>query len=529
MEALNDVVINAFGTKDNRDKTNLGLNLFNTAVGTVAAGYNAAQGNPITHTLPGQEDDTATKWKPVKSNVTWKQIKGMEETKKEIDHVFINPILYPNLFKPRKDAKTKIRSLLLYGPPGTGKTFIVKGLINHMNNDIHHDTILYSAEPSLLISKFHGETEKQLVSLFDSAEQEATIRQQTNGKQCTAVIFMDEVESIAMSRSAGLGETDSSSKKVLTQLLQVLDGVRSYPHIYFICATNYPWQLDDAFTRRITKTIMVDLPDMETIQYLVRHEIVEWCSNAKDDIQLLTAVSNDIAKMFVGNHSGTLELLTHWCRLKVTQDGTLWNALVTHVDRHKPNIQPLEHFKGPSIGYSNSDISRMMQLLFDKIRSELILSEKSTKIKNYTQKLTLQAIRDNNYEKTMETLIGDNPPTVDIPRYAEMLYYWKSNKAPPEPTEDECTVEHTNKFGKETNLGPIDPISRSAENELFRKNGNDSYKDEVQEEKLTKPKKTIKIATKATKNPTPKKPITIASERDSNSVSDAPNRFDIFT
>jgi SpoVK/Ycf46/Vps4 family AAA+-type ATPase len=158
-------------------------------------------------------------------------------------------MIYP-LRHPEKLARYGLSTgggLLLFGPPGTGKTMIGKALAGEL------DLPFLAVKPSEILSKYFGESPRKLAALFAQA------RQAESG----AVIFVDEIDAIGASRS-GDG-TSEASRRLLTQLLQELDGVNSRPEgLLFLAATNEPWLLDSALLRpgRFDEKCYVGLPDV---------------------------------------------------------------------------------------------------------------------------------------------------------------------------------------------------------------------------------------------------------------------------
>lgn len=175
-----------------------------------------------------------------KPATSWDDIGGLEEAKHTIKEAIILPFV-----KARPEFVTITKSILLYGPPGTGKTLLAKASSNTLN------ATFFEAKASGLLSKYFGESSKIISSLFSKA----------SDKQ-PSVIFMDEIDSLAPSRSSGI---DESSRRVLGEILEGMDGfsARKEDKVIFIGATNKPWDLDDALLSRFQRKIYVPLPDPE--------------------------------------------------------------------------------------------------------------------------------------------------------------------------------------------------------------------------------------------------------------------------
>lgn len=186
---------------------------------------------------------------------------GLERPKKELQDGLINTLKYPKLFgEPTK-------GILLYGPPGTGKTNITRAAINELSSSGNIRILFYAPSASQLKGKYFGESEKMITAMFSCASKAACdLGKELNSDlskgtvEVLSVIFLDELDSIAGNRS-----DDKFAATTVNALLQVMDGIVSYPNVAMIGATNYPWSLDPAVLRRFTTTILVDLPSKEDI------------------------------------------------------------------------------------------------------------------------------------------------------------------------------------------------------------------------------------------------------------------------
>ncbi|MCD6496657.1 MAG: ATP-binding protein [Candidatus Aenigmarchaeota archaeon] len=175
-----------------------------------------------------------------KPATSWDDIGGLEEAKHTLKEAIILPFI-----KARPDFVKITKSILLYGPPGTGKTLLAKASSNTLN------ATFFEAKASGLLSKYFGESSKIISSLFSKASEKQP-----------SVIFMDEIDSLAPSRSSGI---DESSRRVLGEILEGMDGfsARKDDKVIFIGATNKPWDLDDALLSRFQRKIYVPLPGPE--------------------------------------------------------------------------------------------------------------------------------------------------------------------------------------------------------------------------------------------------------------------------
>jgi len=173
-----------------------------------------------------------------KPTTSWEDIGGLAEVKKTLKEAIILPFVH------NKPAFVESpRTILLYGPPGTGKTLLAKAASNTLN------ATFFEARTSSLLSKYFGESSKIISMLFEKAR-----------KNQPSLVFMDEFDSIMISRDSGLQE---STRRVVGQLLTEIEGfnTRGEDKILLIAATNKPWDLDDAMISRFQRKVYVPLPD----------------------------------------------------------------------------------------------------------------------------------------------------------------------------------------------------------------------------------------------------------------------------
>ncbi len=163
-----------------------------------------------------------------KPNVKWTDVAGLVNAKKALQEAVILPIRFPELFS---GSRKPWKGILLYGPPGTGKTFLAKACSTET------DGTFFSVSSSDLISKYVGESEKQIKMLFKKA-----------GELKPSIIFIDEIDSMCGNR--GEGEQDST-RRVKTEFLVQMQGVgKAVDQVLVLGATNLPWALDPAIRRR---------------------------------------------------------------------------------------------------------------------------------------------------------------------------------------------------------------------------------------------------------------------------------------
>lgn len=175
-----------------------------------------------------------------KPNVKWTDVAGLENAKNSLNEAVILPIRFPRLFTgDRKPWK----GILLYGPPGTGKSFLAKAVATEANQ-----SSFFAISSSDLVSKWLGESEKLVKSLFTLAR-----------KKAPSIIFVDEVDSLCSSRSDSESE---SARRIKTEFLVQMQGVGAKnDNVLVLGATNIPWCIDAAIRRRFERRIYIPLPD----------------------------------------------------------------------------------------------------------------------------------------------------------------------------------------------------------------------------------------------------------------------------
>jgi len=179
-----------------------------------------------------------------KPSVKWSEIANLHDAKKAIEEAIVFPIKRPDLFPLGWP-----RGILFFGPPGCGKTLLAAAIATEI------DAVFYSIDASSLISKWLGESEKNVAELFETARKAAQ-----EGR--AVIIFIDEIDSFFGVRVDEVGGEVRTRNQFLQEMDSVLDK-KHYSHVYVIGATNKPWDLDQAFIRRFQKRIYVPLPHAE--------------------------------------------------------------------------------------------------------------------------------------------------------------------------------------------------------------------------------------------------------------------------
>ena len=243
-------------------------------------------------------DDDVKKWQSAEvPNIGFKDVAGLDDVKKAIKIRMINPYLHPDKYK-LYNKKTG-GGVLLYGPPGTGKTMIAKAIACEVGAKF------YAVKGSDIVSKWVGESEQNINSLFEEAN-----------KQDRSIIFIDEMDSLLGKRGQ-----DIHNDKRVNEFLQQIDGFAGRnPNLLLLGATNRPWDIDSAATRsgRFSQKIYIPLPDEKARKFMLEKnmknvpvsknfdidkivkqtelysgaDIEELCDRAKDE-PLLKAIETD--------------------------------------------------------------------------------------------------------------------------------------------------------------------------------------------------------------------------------------------
>jgi transitional endoplasmic reticulum ATPase len=177
------------------------------------------------------------------TRVTWEDIGDLEEAKQRIREIVELPMKHPEIFQRLGIEPPK--GILIYGPPGVGKTLLAKALANEIG------AYFVAINGPEIMSKFYGESEERLREVFKEAQENAP-----------SIVFIDEIDSIAPKREEVTGEVE---KRVVAQLLTLMDGIQERGKVIVIGATNRPEDVDPALRRpgRFDREIEIRPPDKQ--------------------------------------------------------------------------------------------------------------------------------------------------------------------------------------------------------------------------------------------------------------------------
>ena len=197
------------------------------------------------------QPDAAAFLEPQQSKITFADVGGLTEVKKQIHRRIILPFQKPSLFQ--KFGRRAGGGVLLYGPPGCGKTLLARATAGEC------DAKFYSIAISDILDMWFGESERKLAAVFEQARRTAP-----------SVLFFDELEALAGKRQY---TTDSSAARLVSQFLSATDGFAAdNREVLILAATNVPWAVDPAFRRpgRFDRIFFVPPPDREARESILR-------------------------------------------------------------------------------------------------------------------------------------------------------------------------------------------------------------------------------------------------------------------
>ena len=215
------------------------------------------------------------------SGITYEDIGGLRDELQKVREMIELPLKHPELFTRLGIDPPK--GVLLHGPPGTGKTLMAKAVANESGASF------FSIQGPEIMSKFYGESEERLRDIFKKAT-----------KESPSIIFIDEIDSIAPKRDDVKGEVE---RRVVAQLLTLMDGMKDRENVIVIGATNRPDAIDPALRRpgRFDREIEIGVPDRngryEILQIHTRGMPIE---GEKDNRERILRKLAEITHGFVG-------------------------------------------------------------------------------------------------------------------------------------------------------------------------------------------------------------------------------------
>ncbi len=204
--------------------------------------HGVVRAGPKTHLVVKEEPVSESLVKI--GDVHYEDVGGLDDAKQKIREMVEMPIRYPELFE--KLGIEPPKGVLLYGPPGTGKTLLAKAVANES------DANFISISGPELVSKFVGESEEKLREIFKNANEKAP-----------TVIFMDEIDAIAPKREEATNEVE---RRMVSQLLTLMDGMPPRGQVIVLAATNRPDAIDPALRRpgRFDREIEIGVPNRDS-------------------------------------------------------------------------------------------------------------------------------------------------------------------------------------------------------------------------------------------------------------------------
>ncbi|CAL8103494.1 unnamed protein product [Orchesella dallaii] len=229
-------------------------------------------------------------------NVSWEDIGGLQNVKRELQELVQYPVEYPDKFL--KFGMQPSKGVLFYGPPGCGKTLLAKAIANECQANF------ISVKGPELLTMWFGESEANVRDVFDKARAAAP-----------CVLFFDELDSIAKSRGGNVGDAGGAADRVINQILTEMDGMGAKKNVFIIGATNRPDIIDPAILRpgRLDQLIYIPLPDDKSREAIFKANLRK--SPISKDLD-----SNYLAKVTHGFSGADItEICQRACKLAIRQ------------------------------------------------------------------------------------------------------------------------------------------------------------------------------------------------------------------
>lgn len=222
--------------------------LFQVRGGMRSVEFKVVETDPGEYCVVAPDTEIFCEGEPIKSEeeerlneVGYDDVGGVRKQMAQIRELVELPLRHPQLFKSIGVKPPK--GILLYGPPGSGKTLIARAVANETG------AFFFLINGPEIMSKLAGESESNLRKAFEEAE-----------KNSPSIIFIDELDSIAPKREKTQGEVE---RRIVSQLLTLMDGLKARSHVIVIGATNRPNSIDSALRRfgRFDREIDIGVPD----------------------------------------------------------------------------------------------------------------------------------------------------------------------------------------------------------------------------------------------------------------------------
>jgi transitional endoplasmic reticulum ATPase len=217
------------------------IDVFGTRLSYIVSKITPKEGGVVKPSTKIVVSETVSSGDGKSTGISYEDIGGLKNEIELIREMVELPMKHPEVFQKLGVGAPK--GVLLTGPPGTGKTLLAKAVATET------DSTFYSIAGPEIMSKYYGESEKHIREIFEKAE-----------KSAPSIIFIDEIDSIAPKRGEGVDQTE---KRIVAQLLTLMDGLKSRGQVVVMAATNRPDDIDEALRRpgRFDRELRINPPD----------------------------------------------------------------------------------------------------------------------------------------------------------------------------------------------------------------------------------------------------------------------------